>query len=101
NIAVKDDTGTVKHGVQTAACTNQAASAVSDAGAVTCATITSSYVNNSIALTGADINTSSQVTVTHLASALPAAQGGTAVANTASLTLGSSNQNWATLGTGI
>jgi hypothetical protein len=50
---------------------------------------------------GADINTSDQVTVTHLASPLPAAQGGTAVANTASLTLGSSNQNWATLGTGI
>src|ERR1039458_2825046 len=64
-------------------------------------TVTSSYVDNSIALTGTDINTSNQVTVTHLASALPAAQGGTAVANTASLTLGSSNQNWATLGTGI
>lgn len=30
-----------------------------------------------------------------------AAQGGTGVANTATLTLGSSNQNWATLGTGI
>lgn len=33
--------------------------------------------------------------------AVTAAQGGTGVANTATLTLGSSNQNWATLGTGI
>ena len=32
---------------------------------------------------------------------LPAANGGTAVANTATLTLGTSNQSWATLGTGI
>ena len=82
NIAVKDDTGTVKHGVQTAACTNQAASAVSDAGAVTCATITSSYVNNTIALTGTDINTSSQVTATHLASALSVNQGGSGTTST-------------------
>lgn len=43
-------------------------------------TITSSQVNNSIALTGTDINTSNQVTATHLASALPMAQGGTGVA---------------------
>ena len=77
NLAVKDDAGTVKHGVQTATCTNQAATAVSDAGAVTCTTLTSSYVNNTIALTGTDINTSSQVTATHLASALPVNQGGT------------------------
>ena len=33
--------------------------------------------------------------------AVTAGQGGTGVANTATLTLGSSNQNWATLGTGI
>ncbi len=32
---------------------------------------------------------------------LPAANGGTGVVNTATLTLGLSNQNWATLGTGI
>src|ERR1700722_9645268 len=42
---------------------------------------------------------------TNLASALTtpltAAGGGTGVSNTATLTLGSSNQNWATLGTGI
>lgn len=82
NIAVKDDTGTVKHGVQTATCSNQAATAVSDAGAVTCTTITSSYVNNTIALTGADINTSSQVTATHLASALAVSQGGSGTSST-------------------
>ncbi len=40
-------------------------------------TVTSAYVDNSIALTGTDINTSNQVTVTHLAAALPVAQGGT------------------------
>jgi hypothetical protein len=57
--------------------------------------------DTSIAHTGVDINTSHQVTATHLGSALPAAQGGTGVGNTATLTLGSSNQNWATLGTGI
>ncbi len=43
-------------------------------------TITSSQVNNTIAATGTDINTSNQVTVTHLAAALPMAQGGTGVA---------------------
>ncbi|HLZ39379.1 MAG TPA: hypothetical protein VKQ11_00360 [Candidatus Sulfotelmatobacter sp.] len=40
-------------------------------------TITSGQVNNSIALTGTDINTSNQVTATHLAAPLPLAQGGT------------------------
>lgn len=58
-------------------CTNQALTAMSAAYAKTCSTITSSYVDNSIALTGTDINTSNQVTATHLASALPVAQGGT------------------------
>ena len=82
-------------------CTNQAVTAINTSVVPTCTTITHSYVDNSIALTGTDINTSNQVTATHLASPLPAAQGGTAVANTASLTLGSSNQNWASLGTGI
>jgi hypothetical protein len=59
-------------------CSSQAVTAISGIAAPTCSTITSAYVNNSIALTGTDINTSSQVTVTHLASALPIAQGGTA-----------------------
>jgi len=46
--------------------------------------------------------TSSAVSLTaDVSGILPAANGGTAVANTASLTLGTSNQNWATLGTGI
>ena len=58
-------------------CTNQAVTATSGTG-VTCTTLTSAYVNNTIALTGADINTSNQVTATHLASPLPSAQGGTA-----------------------
>lgn len=79
NIAVKNDAGVVKHGVQTATCTNQAATAISDAGGVTCTTLTSAYVNTSIAQTGVDINTSHQVTATHLSSALPVNQGGTAL----------------------
>jgi hypothetical protein len=41
--------------------------------------VTSAYVDNSVAVTGADINTSNQVTATHLTSALPVAQGGTAL----------------------
>lgn len=40
-------------------------------------------------------------TVLTTSAAVTAGQGGTGVANTATLTLGSSNQNWATLGTGI
>lgn len=40
NLAAKNDAGTVNHGVQTATCTNQFASAISDAGAVTCTTDT-------------------------------------------------------------
>jgi hypothetical protein len=62
-------------------CTNQFPTALSAAGAATCTTVTSAYVNNSIALTGTDINTSNQVTATHLASPLPVAQGGTALAS--------------------
>jgi hypothetical protein len=42
--------------------------------------VTSAYVNTSIAITGVDINTSSQVISTHLTSPLPSAQGGTASA---------------------
>lgn len=60
----------------TGSCTNQVVTAgVADA-APTCTTITSSYVDASIAKTGTDVNTSNQVTVTHLASALPVNQGG-------------------------
>ena len=47
---------------------------------ITNGTITSVKVDNSIALTGTDINTSNQVTATHLASALPVNQGGSGVA---------------------
>jgi hypothetical protein len=61
----------------TGSCTNQAVTAANADASPTCSTITSSYVDTSIAKTGADINTSNQVTVTHLASALPIAQGGT------------------------
>jgi hypothetical protein len=46
--------------------------------------------------------TSSAVSLTaDVSGILPAGNGGTGVANTATLTLGSSNQNWASLGTGI
>ena len=46
--------------------------------------------------------TSSAVSLTaDVSGILPAANGGSGVANTATHTLGSSNQNWATLGTGI
>lgn len=64
-------------GIVGGSCTNQAATAVASTGAPTCTTLTSSYVDTSIAKTGTDINTSNQVTATHLAAALPAAQGGT------------------------
>jgi hypothetical protein len=39
--------------------------------------------------------------VNALAVPIPSASGGTGISNTATLTLGTSNQNWATLGTGI
>jgi hypothetical protein len=58
-------------------CSNQLVSAISGIAAPTCTTVTASYTNNTIAQTGVDINTSFQVTVTHLAAALPTAQGGT------------------------
>ena len=57
-------------------CTNQAVTSVSTSAVPTCSTITSAYVDTSIAKTGTDINTSNQVTATHLASGLPRAQGG-------------------------
>jgi hypothetical protein len=62
------------------ACTNQAVTATVDNAGPTCTTLTSAYVDNTIAKTGADINTSNQVTATHLVAALPVAQGGTALA---------------------
>jgi hypothetical protein len=71
-------------GVSSKTCTNQALTALSTAGAFTCATVTSSYIDTSIAKTGTDINTSNQVTATHLAAALPVAQGGTGTASTLS-----------------
>jgi hypothetical protein len=61
-------------------CTNQAVTATTTSGA-TCTTITSSYVDTSIAKTGTDINTSNQVTVTHLSSPLSTTQGGLGAAN--------------------
>jgi hypothetical protein len=61
-------------------------------------TVTSSYVDNSIALTGTDINTSNQVTTTHLASALPVLQGGTGVtAGSASKVLGGATPSYVTV----
>jgi hypothetical protein len=62
-------------------CTNQVVSALSALGGATCTTLTSAYVNTSIAVTGADLNAASQVTLTHLAAALPAIQGGTGLAS--------------------
>jgi hypothetical protein len=46
-------------------CTNQVVTATTAAGG-TCTTLTSSFVNTTIAITGVDINTSSQVTATHI-----------------------------------
>ena len=59
-------------------CTNQVVSAISNHAVPSCSTITSADVDTSIAQTGTDINTSNQVTATHLASPLPQAQGGLA-----------------------
>jgi hypothetical protein len=61
----------------TGSCTNQAVTGLNADSAPSCTTLTSSYVDTSIAKTGTDINTSNQVTATHLSSPLPAAQGGT------------------------
>lgn len=59
-------------------CSNNVVIGLTSATAWNCQKISSSYVDTSIAQTGADINTSNQVTVTHLASALTINQGGTA-----------------------
>lgn len=56
NLAVKDDAGVVKHGVQTATCTN-GVGAISDAGAVTCTTTFTNPAITAQTLTdGATIN---------------------------------------------
>lgn len=60
-------------------CTNQFARGINASGAAQCATVVSTDTDTSIAHTGADINTSHQVSATHLAAALPLAQGGTAL----------------------
>jgi hypothetical protein len=70
-------------GVTGGTCTNQVVTAVSTSGVPTCTTVTSAYKDTSIASTGVDINTSYQVTATHLASALPVTQGGWGLATLA------------------
>jgi hypothetical protein len=72
--------GQVTNAAKVQTCTNQVLSAVDATGAsANCKTINSNYVDNSIAQTGSDINTSNQVTVTHLAAGLPVNQGGTSL----------------------
>lgn len=73
--------GPVSGNVTGGTCTNQVATAISTSGVPTCTTVTPAMVTTGIAKTGTDMNTSNQVTVTHLASALPANQGGTASVN--------------------
>jgi hypothetical protein len=72
---------TIGMSIAGASCSSQVVSAISSTGAGTCVTITSAYVSNSIATTGGDINTSSQVVSTHLSSPLPTAQGGSGNGN--------------------
>jgi predicted nucleic acid-binding protein len=62
-------------------CTNQAVTALSNSAVPTCTTLTSAYTDSSIAHTGVDVNTSYQVTATHLAAALAVNQGGTGTSN--------------------
>jgi hypothetical protein len=61
----------------TGTCTNQAATALNADASPTCSTITSGYVDNTIALTGTDINTSNQVTKLHAITSF----GGTSTVN--------------------
>jgi hypothetical protein len=60
-------------------CTNQAVTSVDSSARPSCTTLTSAYVNNSVATTGGttDLDTSSHVTSTHLSAGLPVNQGGT------------------------
>ncbi len=68
----------------TGACTNQAVTVLNSDAGPTCTTLTSAYADTSIAQTGVDMNTSFQVTATHLALAMPTNQGGSGT--TATLT---------------
>lgn len=72
-----DVTGTLPVGNGGTGITSGTAGKVLGGATPSMVTVTSAYVDNSIALTGTDINTSNQVTATHLASPLPLAQGGT------------------------
>ena len=66
---------------------NQAAISTNASGVLACSAITSSYTDNSVAHTGVDINTSHQVTATHLTNPLPVNQGGTQCSATTYSTL--------------
>jgi hypothetical protein len=61
-------------------------------------TVTSVAAGTGLTASPSPITTSGTLS---LSTPVSAANGGTGVSNTATLTLGSSNQNWATLGTGI
>ena len=78
----ENNSSTVSSAVVPLTCSSKAVTAVSAGGVLTCATLTSAYVDTSIAQTGVDINTSFQVTATHLGSALPVNQGGTGTTST-------------------
>jgi hypothetical protein len=61
-------------------------------------TVTSSYVDTSIAQTGVDINTLNQVAATHLTSPLPVTQGGTGTGGgTANKVLGGATPSYVTV----
>lgn len=83
-------TSTAVAGSGTLTCTNQFARVVNvnaDAAPTgTCNTVTTTDADNTIAKTGTDISTGNQVTVTHLAAALPVAQGGTGVTSSTGTT---------------
>lgn len=78
-------------------CTNQFVKAIDTSGNITCATITSASVDTSIATTGGNINSSSQVVATTLTSPLPRSQGGLGAAlvpGTAGNVIKSDGTNW-------
>ena len=66
NLYIKWSAGSAVNSTLAAAgigvCTNQVVTSLNADAIPTCTTLTSAYVNNTIALTGTDINTSSQVT---------------------------------------
>ncbi len=64
-------------------CANQVVTAIADGATPVCTTVTSAYVDTTIAKTGADISASNQVTSTHLGTPLPASQGGTGLSSSA------------------